>query len=250
MGGDRKQVKGNNKGEGRGRKRGREGGGWMEEGRGRRGGRWRNGVERGRGRGGGRKRRKYRKEIGSKMRGRKIRTERAGRRDGVGRGGGLEGGSGCYCSTALSRSLVGGVRPPFPDSTAPSSACRGRCRYRSRQSFSLSIDVFVIFPYCLFCLACGEQVLGVVGGTVGLFEQSTVEITDDLLDAYRNQVLCYNYCAYYCCHILCLLLLSSTVPTTVVPHLLSVVQLSYCYFFLGSTRRIAHSLLPWLRPHC
>ncbi|CAN0481870.1 unnamed protein product, partial [Scytosiphon promiscuus] len=35
----------------------------------------------------------------------------------------------------------------------------------------------------------GEQVLGVVGGTVGLFEQSTVEITDDLLDAYRNQVL-------------------------------------------------------------
>lgn len=32
------------------------------------------------------------------------------------------------------------------------------------------------------------QVLGVVGGTVGLFEQSTVEITDELLDAYRNQV--------------------------------------------------------------
>lgn len=31
------------------------------------------------------------------------------------------------------------------------------------------------------------QVLGVVGGTIGLFEQSTVEITDDLLDAYRNQ---------------------------------------------------------------
>lgn len=29
--------------------------------------------------------------------------------------------------------------------------------------------------------------LGVVGGTIGLFEQSTVEITDDLLDAYRNQ---------------------------------------------------------------
>lgn len=26
-----------------------------------------------------------------------------------------------------------------------------------------------------------------VGGTVGLFEQSTVEITDELLDAYRNQ---------------------------------------------------------------
>lgn len=33
----------------------------------------------------------------------------------------------------------------------------------------------------------GSKVLGVVGGTVGLFEQSTVEITDDLLDAYRNQ---------------------------------------------------------------
>lgn len=32
-----------------------------------------------------------------------------------------------------------------------------------------------------------RQVLGVVGGTVGLFEQSTVEITDDLLSAYRNQ---------------------------------------------------------------
>ncbi|CAN0376530.1 unnamed protein product, partial [Hapterophycus canaliculatus] len=31
------------------------------------------------------------------------------------------------------------------------------------------------------------QVLGVVGGTVGLFEQSTVEVTDELLDAYRNQ---------------------------------------------------------------
>lgn len=31
------------------------------------------------------------------------------------------------------------------------------------------------------------QVLGVVGGTVGLFEQSTVEITDELLAAYRNQ---------------------------------------------------------------
>ena len=29
--------------------------------------------------------------------------------------------------------------------------------------------------------------LGVVGGTVGLFEQSTVEITDELLSAYRNQ---------------------------------------------------------------
>ncbi|CAN0565288.1 unnamed protein product, partial [Ectocarpus sp. 12 AP-2014] len=32
-----------------------------------------------------------------------------------------------------------------------------------------------------------SQVLGVVGGTVGLFEQSTVEVTDELLDAYRNQ---------------------------------------------------------------
>ncbi|CAN0109804.1 unnamed protein product, partial [Ectocarpus fasciculatus] len=33
----------------------------------------------------------------------------------------------------------------------------------------------------------GSTVLGVVGGTVGLFEQSTVEVTDELLDAYRNQ---------------------------------------------------------------
>ncbi|CAM9510914.1 unnamed protein product, partial [Laminaria digitata] len=32
-----------------------------------------------------------------------------------------------------------------------------------------------------------QQVLGVVGGTVGLFEQSTVEITDDLLHGYCNQ---------------------------------------------------------------
>lgn len=31
------------------------------------------------------------------------------------------------------------------------------------------------------------QVLGVVGGTVGLFDQSTVEVTDELLEAYRNQ---------------------------------------------------------------
>lgn len=33
----------------------------------------------------------------------------------------------------------------------------------------------------------GPQVLGVVGGTIGLFEQSTVEVTDELLAAYRNQ---------------------------------------------------------------
>lgn len=33
-----------------------------------------------------------------------------------------------------------------------------------------------------------EQVIGFVGGTVGLFERAHIEITDDVLDAYRNQV--------------------------------------------------------------
>lgn len=54
----------------------------------------------------------------------------------------------------------------------------------------------------LFVCACPlrvrDQVLGVVGGTVGLFEQSTVEITDDLLDAYRNQVLHDTIHSIYC----------------------------------------------------
>lgn len=45
----------------------------------------------------------------------------------------------------------------------------------------------VLFFLCLRRL----QVLGVVGGTVGLFEQSTIDITDELLDAYRNQVRSY-----------------------------------------------------------
>lgn len=34
-----------------------------------------------------------------------------------------------------------------------------------------------------------KQVIGFVGGVVGLFEQSTVEITDKVLEAYRNQVM-------------------------------------------------------------
>ena len=78
---------------------------------------------------------------------------------------------------------------------------------------------------------------------MGLFEQSTVEITDDLLDGYRNQVWCQLlcllllastvltavgiYCAYYCWHLLCLLLLTSTVPTTVG------IYCAYYYFFRG-----------------
>lgn len=53
---------------------------------------------------------------------------------------------------------------------------------------------------CCVILAClVDQVLGVVGGTVGLFEQSTVDITDDLLDSYRNQV-CTPYHATISCH--------------------------------------------------
>lgn len=31
--------------------------------------------------------------------------------------------------------------------------------------------------------------IGFVGGVVGLFEQSTVDINDEILEAYRNQVM-------------------------------------------------------------
>lgn len=52
---------------------------------------------------------------------------------------------------------------------------------------------------CVIMTCLVDQVLGVVGGTVGLFEQSTVDITDDLLDSYRNQV-CTPYHATISCH--------------------------------------------------
>lgn len=38
------------------------------------------------------------------------------------------------------------------------------------------------------------QVLGFVGGVVGLFEQSFVDITDAVLEAYRNQVIIIINC--------------------------------------------------------